>query len=183
MAEAISSGATKRTIANDFPTQYIKFHKGIEKLIDILAIKHEPCEKTGPWPWDLNITVGTHIIFGSPGTGKTEYVKSILPKALFISHLDKLSLYDPEVYQGIIFDDMCFLHLPREAQIHLVDQDNARDVHVRYTTAHIPRATVKIFTTNVGGGRIFALEDQAIRRRVILHELISKCPDYPITYE
>lgn len=170
VARSILDGATIRQIAQEAPDTFIRYYRGMHELYNITRVVHQVSQFHGPWRWNVEVT-GTHIFYGASGLGKTEFAKFLLPRALFVTHIDQLTQYDPEVYDGIVFDDMCFLHLPREAQIHLVDQDNDRVLHVRYRTAYIPRNTRKIFTTNIPGGGIFLIADQAIRRRVSFHEL------------
>jgi hypothetical protein len=65
---------------------------------------------------------------------------------------------------------MSFTHLPRTAQIQLLDSGQGRHIHIRYVRAWIPKHTKKIFTTNEARGAIFDLDDRAIKRRLmILH--------------
>lgn len=82
--------------------------------------------------------------------------------ALLVSHLDRLKTYSSAIHKSIIFDDITFKHLHREAQIHLVDTHNPRDIHIRYSTAYIPANTPKIFTANTFPFII----DPAIERRI-----------------
>lgn len=170
VTEAIANGASKRKIAQDFPEQYVKYHKGLEKLIDIHQDLKPANVFHGPFRWNIEPS-GSDIFVGESGIGKTEYAKHLMPDALFVTHIDQLYQYDPDVHSGIIFDDMSFKHLPREAQIHLVDYDNHRAIHVRYNTAFIPLGTKKIFTTNVPNGEIFLIADPAIARRIVIHHL------------
>lgn len=103
------------------------------------------------------------VIHGPPGCGKTNWAKKhALKPALFITHLDRLKDFKLGVHKSIIFDDCDFKYLPRTAQIHLVDRENPRDIHIRYRMAHIPQGIQKIFTCNE---RPF-LADEAIARRV-----------------
>lgn len=74
-------------------------------------------------------------------------------------------MYDPDYHFGIIFDDMNFSHLHREAQLALLDTYEDRQIHIRYTVAEIPAGTPRIITTNLPPGNILALQDEAICRR------------------
>jgi len=108
------------------------------------------------------------ILIGPTGIGKTTWATIHIPKpALLISHMDDLKLFSNQIHNGLIFDDMNFTHLPLQAQIHLVDFDQPRSIHVRYTCAHIPAETHKIFTCN----HYPFTEHPAIARRCILIDL------------
>jgi len=103
------------------------------------------------------------IIIGKSGIGKTTWAKQIIPKpALFVSHIDDLKKFDCSIHKSILFDDVCFNHYPVQSQIHLVDSDNPRSIHVRYGTAHIPQGIRKVFTCNENP---LDLEHPAIQRR------------------
>lgn len=102
------------------------------------------------------------ILIGPPGCGKTNWAKIHAKKpCLFVSHLDRLKDFKVGFHQSIIFDDLDFKHLPRTSQIHLVDRENPRDIHIRYRVAHIPASTQKIFTCNEEP----FIRDDAIKRR------------------
>lgn len=170
LAREIREGKKKRELAETFGKEFIKYAKGIDGYFAMFQKKSFKI-LYGPFKWSHNFFYDKSIIFwGAAGIGKTEYAKSLLPNALFVSHLDDLGDFNVE-YDGIIFDDMCFTHLPRTAQIHLVDIDNDRSIHIRYKTANIPAHTKKIFLTNENNGFIFDLNDIAIRRRIEVHEL------------
>jgi len=112
----------------------------------------------------------THVcIYGEAGRGKTVWAKKYAPKpALWITHLDGLKKYDPALHKSIIFDDISFKHIPITAQIHVVDFDNPRDIHIRYGVVTIPAEVPKIFCCNE-----VPLDDkhEAIRRRVRFHRI------------
>lgn len=108
----------------------------------------------------------SHIIWGASGIGKTQFALAHFNKPLLVSHIDDLKAFNPDIHDGIVFDDMNFTHIPRTAQIHLLDIDQPRSIHIRYSTCTIPANTKKIFTTNEEGAFIFNLEDEAIKRRV-----------------
>lgn len=102
-------------------------------------------------------------IVGPTGTGKTTWALKYAPKpALVVSHLDVLREFKPGYHKSIIFDDMSFCHMPREAQIHLADQRVPRTIHCRYKAVSIPAGVPKIFTSNQ---KPF-IEDDAINRRI-----------------
>jgi hypothetical protein len=113
-------------------------------------------------PWDQSKVL---ILSGPSGLGKSSLAQALMPTALFCSSADQLKEFDPRRHEGIIFDDMNFLHWPRESQIHLVDFDFPRSIHLRYRNALIPKNTPKIFTTNLNPLGILNCADPAIRRR------------------
>lgn len=169
VAELVKSGATLKRIAEEEPEAFIKYHKGIMALKTILCPSYETTEHTERRFNFEHDWTRTQIFMGPTYCGKTTYAKQLLPRALFATHMDDLARYDPENYDGIIYDEACFLHLPREAQIHLCDQDEDRSLHVRYMCARIPKHTKKIFTTNKTVGEILLI-DPAIERRIEVHE-------------
>jgi len=88
------------------------------------------------------------VVIGPAGCGKTTWAKTFAKKPiLFISHMDGLRKLTKK-HQSIIFDDMDFKHYPLQAQKHLLDQENPREIHIRYRTAVIPAGMQKIFTAN-----------------------------------
>lgn len=113
-----------------------------------------------PYLKDIQSTV----LIGPPGVGKTSFAIAChhFKNPLFVSHLDALKRFN-DSYDGIVFDDMDFTHLPRHTQIHLADYDHERDIHVRYGVATIPARTPKIFTCNE---MCFNIRDEAIARRL-----------------
>jgi len=111
----------------------------------------------------------TLVLCGESGCGKTTWAKRNAPRpALFVSHIDTLKKFDTEVHKSIIFDDVDFNHYPRTSQIHLVDFDNPRAIHVRYGCVEIPAGIFKIFTCN---SHPLTLTDAAIRRRVQVYNV------------
>lgn len=172
----IKEGASLRELWESHTTAMIKYERGIKRAKQALqpVKEHKTFEldsfKFHPIIFDMEYS---HIIWGESGCGKTSYIKSLYPTCLIVSHVDDLLNFDQEKHSAILFDDMSFTHIPREAQIHLVDQDDERSIHCRYQTACIPAHTPKYFTTNVDGGAIFNLLDSAIKRRVKVHHIIT----------
>lgn len=96
-------------------------------------------------PTDLYSTV----LIGQTGIGKTSWAIKNCPKpAIVCSHIEDLKKFEPNRHKSIIFDDMSFTHLPLQAQIHLVDSDLPRSIHVRWGVALLPAKVTKIFTCN-----------------------------------
>lgn len=170
LAEDIRSGGSKRELAETYGKEFIKYARGIDNYFQMFSTKRFEIFH-GPFKWSHNFLFDRSVIlWGNAGIGKTEYAKYLLPNALFVSHMDDLGTFN-EDYDGIIFDDMSFVHLPRTSQIHILDIENDRSIHIRYKTAFIPRHTKKIFLTNEINGVIFDMNDQAILRRLEVHKL------------
>lgn len=105
---------------------------------------------------------------GPSGIGKTTWALTVSNKpALFVRHLDTLREFRNGYHMTIIFDDMSFQHLPRQAQIELVDRYHPQQIHVRYSVVNLPANIPKIFLSN---DDIFS-NDQAINRRITLVDL------------
>lgn len=159
----------------EYPDVMVKHFKGMSELVSRMRCSnHAPVRNLDEFQWNINETFDysvSYVLWGESGIGKTSYARAILPTALVVSHLDALREYDPQLHGGIIFDDMSFLHMPRTAQIHLLDIDYERQIHCRYSCAVIPANTKKIFTSNVK--HIFLENDAAISRRVRIIELIK----------
>ncbi len=165
--DEIKNGATKRDLWDDhFPTM-VRYHKGMYEGMQQLAT--DDCDhkfSLDDFEMDeLDDFSKSYVLYGEPGIGKTCFALAHFTNPLFVTHMDDLLNFDKNVYDGIVFDDMSFQHMPRTAQIHLVDVDHRRSIHCRYARAILPASTRKIFTTNEAYGAIF-LEDSAINRRL-----------------
>lgn len=174
----LDDGATVTEIAREFPSQFIRYHKGIEKLAELIQDDIEEaiydlqdcCDFIGLPPLDFEQNC-SHMVVGDPKVGKTQYALAHFKKPLFVTHMDDLRNFHYKVHDGIVFDDMDFKHLHRGAQIHLLDQEQSRSIHIRYGTARIPKYTKKIFTCNYP---CFKLSDEAINRRVTVTEVSER---------
>jgi Geminivirus Rep catalytic domain len=117
--------------------------------------------RTFNWDWSTKKCL---VISGRSGIGKTTWVKGHAPKpALWVTHMDSLREFREGYHKSIVFDDMGFSHLPREAQIHIVDVYDARTIHCRYATVTLPAGIPRVFTTNL---RTPFSQDEAIERRI-----------------
>lgn len=116
----------------------------------------------------------SHLVWGKAGAGKTQWALGHFKTPLLVSHMDKLKLFDSEIHDGIVFDDMSFRHLHAEAIIHLLDTANDREIHARYDIASIPAGTKKIFCHNkcdIFMAPCDAEQLAAIMRRYVAHEV------------
>lgn len=113
------------------------------------------------WEWDRSKLL---LLYGPTNAGKTTLACSLLPHGLLTSHLDKLA--EAKKHEGVIFDDMSFQHLHREAQLALVDTAFDRQVHIRYRVAELPAGFPRILTTNREPFEVLLIYDPAIARRV-----------------
>ena len=126
---------------------YVKYHAGLEKLSKRLFVSDCPIKYT-EFTRERDSLEKSLLIYGPTGLGKIEYALSHFERPLKIEHLDMLLAYSPTKFDGIVFDDMCFRHLPPTARIALVENERPKDIHVRYTTVRLPAHTKKIFTHN-----------------------------------
>lgn len=170
----IKKGSTKKKLWENHANTMIRYHKGMYEAMKHLAPKDKhvieyniDCFK--PWEeiteWDKMI-----IIIGDSGIGKTEFAKAHFQNPLIVSHMDDLAELN-EDFDGIIFDDMDFKHIPRTAQIHICDVSMTRSIHIRYGLATIPKKMKRVITCNE---LPLHLEDKAINRRCKVVTLKSR---------
>lgn len=146
--EAIRKGDSKRELCEKHFQHYIKYSKMVPELrrllqpqVSIVKFKLEDFTES-PLTFEK-----TNVVIGPSGIGKTQWALSHFMNPLFVTHIDQLGDFDSE-YDGIVFDDMSFKHIPAVHQIHLVEHETPTHIHIRYTTAYIPAGTKKIFCAN-----------------------------------
>lgn len=173
VAECIQGGeATKVQLWTEHHGVMSTRYKAAYEMMQVIGMRPDKADyKLESFDWN-EITDWTKsiVLWGESQIGKTQFALAHFDNPLMVSHIDKLTQFDPKLHDGIVFDDMSFGHTPRTAQIHLADQGNNREIHVRYTYASIPAHTKKIFTTNERDGAIFDLTDTAITNRLNIIE-------------
>ncbi len=113
--------------------------------------------------WNNGLTL---LLYGKSGYGKTCFAIALFENPILVSHLDQLKNFDENKHDGIIFDDMEFLDLPRCQQIHLVDFEMPRGINVKHSCITIPAKTRKVITTNLHPSKVVLISEPAIRRRI-----------------
>lgn len=110
----------------------------------------------------------TYIVNGVPGIGKTITVLRLVPKpVMLVSHLDQLKSLTSKI-KTVVYDDCSFLHLPRPAQLAIVDRYLPHAIHRRYGTSLIPSGVLVVMTSNV---LPVNTSDPAIARRCTIYEV------------
>ncbi len=147
----IKAGKTRYELAQDHSSTFVRYYKGLDELrLAVLPPTFTPehsLEEFRLQPLELT---QSQLIFGASAIGKTQFALAHFRNPLICRHVDDLRSFVPSAHDGLVFDDMCFLHLPVESRIHLVDMDLPCPVHLRYNNVIIPPRTPRIFTHNTG---------------------------------
>jgi len=180
VAQEIQKGRSARDLAMEFPVVFMKYPTGMMKTMELIAPRavkkgfEMKDFKAKPINWDdVADDTGDHlnmIIWGPAGTGKTEWAKAHFKNPFVCRGLEELRTFDKEEFDGIVFDDMNFVDLPRTMQLALLD-NQATSIGARYSDiVNTWGDTKKFFTTNVHDGECFDLDDAAIMRRIaVIH--------------
>jgi len=166
----VRAGATKKKLWESHPNAMLRYHKGFYEAMKFIAPieEHIIDFSLDDFGWEpLDDWTKMNIIIGKSGIGKTEFARAHFKHPLIVSHMDDLGDLREE-HDGIIFDDVDFKHIPRTAQIHLCDVGMTRSIHIRYTTATIPKGMPRIVTCN---RMPFDISDKAISRRCLITKL------------
>lgn len=173
MVNTIKEGVSKKKLWETHPETMMKFHRGAYEMMKVIHAETVKSRfELNDFHWKpITDWSRSHILWGEAGIGKTQFALAHFKNPLFVSHIDDLAGFDKTEHDGIVFDDMDFGHMPRTAQIHIMDIDEPRSIHIRYGCARIPANTRKIFTTNTEDGAIVNLCESAILRRVTVTEV------------
>lgn len=174
LATELNEGKSVTEVAKAYPSDYIRYHAGIEKYakrVQLITQKAKYTLESCCKFLELSpLENYTNVVIGAPCMGKTQYALAHFKQPLFVTHIDDL-LDLNELHDGIVFDDMDFRHWHRTHIIHLVDYEQDRSIHCRYRTAKIPAYTLKVFCCNEYP---FIEDDEAISRRVNVTEVCKR---------
>lgn len=117
-------------------------------------------------PLDLSKPV---LLHGPTHTGKTQYALAHFKNALLVTHHEGCRHFDPDVHDGIVFEDVTFDAWKDATVKHLLDMEVDFEMEMRHMSYVIPAGTKKIFTAN--SAHIFLRQDpgpvdEAIRQAV-----------------
>lgn len=178
ICEMAKEGSTVREIATEFPGDFIRYHSGIRALVAEVgpAKKTECLYELGQFTREPvgDVAIRPTVLWGPSGYGKTEFALAHFENPHLIRHLDDIKSFRPGTHDALVFDDMSFTHLHKEAQIHILDWNHPSTIHARYANAVIPARTPRVFTTNVEDGAIFDIDYPAIKRRVSIVHIDEK---------
>lgn len=169
VADAITEGASTTELATRFPTQFIKFHRGIQALIAATRIV----------PRDPTVECDVYWWFGPTGVGKSRMAFETYPDAYVKMGGNKWWCgYEGE--KTVIMDDYRAGAIPFSETLRQLDR-YAHRVEAKGYSLHLS-ATRFVITTNMRPEEIWHRrseedKDQLLRR--IKQILFFKTPDKP----
>jgi len=111
-------------------------------------------------------------VWGGTGCGKTQWALHQFERPLLVRSIDTLKTFNPSYHDGLVFDDIDFSARSAVDCIMLTEWDEDAPIKARFTDAHIPAGTRKIFCSNMPFDENFPMDKAgAIRRRIgkIIH--------------
>lgn len=169
MMDLIKEGTTAEELWFTHGAKMAQYHRSMEQFEKIVAKrKIDWDEKVDPekfivppydgWPKPL-------IVIGKARIGKTAWAMNQFERPCKIELIEDLrDKFDPKWHDGLVFDDVDFLHLPRTSQIHMVDTDYSRSIWMRYFNWNKPKKLKMIFCVN----EPCFMDDEAINERVTI---------------
>ena len=105
------------------------------------------------WVVNMNsrgILYKTLYLQGSPGTYKTTTLLTMLGenRVILMRHKDKAKYYRPEIHKVLIWDDVSFIHLPREYCINIVDSEQEYQHDVKGDMVLFCKEIIRVIISN-----------------------------------
>lgn len=115
----------------------------------------------------LQIDIQNLVVTGPTGIGKTQFALAHFASPLRVTNLVQLKMFNQDIHDGIVFDDMQFCHCGVDEQLRVLGWDfdeTVYDLLGQKEIAVIPAFTRKIFTCELN--RYPFSHEEAITRRV-----------------
>lgn len=143
------AGRSLRTISNDHFTNFIRYNRGIERWIELNRLPQVPQDyKLAQFNIPRLDLTKANLLVGDEGLGKSRFAIAHFDKPLFVRHIDALLSFQPEEFDGLVFDELNFSHFPTGARINLLDMELPAQIHCRYRHVIIPPHFPRIFCHN-----------------------------------
>lgn len=176
---SMSPSQALTTLQTTRPRDFLLYRDRILKTLQVM----QPV--TTPVPHDLqSFNLPTELLefdfttvlllTGPTNTGKTALAKALIGTPyLFVTHLEDLRKWNPDLYKGIIYDEANLRHLPRETQLFHLSVSEAVSIHLRYAPASLTSGRRVIFTSNLFADQILEWSDPAIKRRLTIVNVVK----------
>nr|QKV51182.1 putative replication associated protein [Crucivirus sp.] len=108
--DEIKSGASRSSIIDSFPSEYIRYHNGIDKVL---------ADRSKPRDWKPVVIV----IYGEPGCGKTRLAKRICGKNMYLFNSANEPWWNNYIgQQCVLFDDFDPIDIKYNRMKHYLDR-------------------------------------------------------------
>jgi len=88
------------------------------------------------------------LLIGESQLGKTEFCKVHFKSPMVVRNIDDLKWFNESIHDGLIYDDVSFLHCPFQQVLNVLDLGTDRTIHCRNVNPIIPRNIRLLFTSN-----------------------------------
>lgn len=156
IVELIKEGTDWEEIIDEFPGQYIRYHRGFEKVKNMLGRSNNQRE------------VKVFVYWGEPGSGKTRKVYELEPDVFRVNLGQDAKWWDGyDGQEAIVFDDF-YGQVSRARMLHLLDRYPMNlEVKGGFTSARWIR--VYITSNQSPNDWYYSEDDGAFKRRI--HEI------------
>ena len=174
LTERVKGGATLFDIAEEYPSQYIRYYRGIAALIEVLrpvdyTAQHSLASCASHINHPVLQDIHTVLLVGESQVGKTQFALAHFKQPLLVRRMDRLKSFVPGFHDGIVFDDISHFG-SFDNQRSVVEWDTPTDMACRHQDAFIPAHTPKIICSNPE--RIpLDIDSMPIKSRLTIHYL------------